>query len=128
MIIGCPKEIIKDEKRVALTPLSAKELIKLGFKCQIETKAGLESNYSDQDYKDVGVKIVSSKNIWSKSDIIIKVRPPSNLELKLLKSKTTLISFIWPAQNKKLLEDLKKKDVSVISMDCLLYTSDAADE
>ena len=51
MIIGCPKEISKDEKRIALTPLSAKELIKLGFKCQIETKAGLESNYSDQDYK-----------------------------------------------------------------------------
>ena len=119
MIIGCPKELSKDEKRVALTPLSAKELIKLGFKCQIETKAGLESNYSDQDYKDAGVKVISSKDIWSKSDIIIKVRAPSNLELKLLKPKTTLISFIWPAQNKKLLEDLKKKNVSVISMDMI---------
>ena len=42
MIIGCPKELSNDEKRVALTPLSAKELIKLGFKCQIESKAGLE--------------------------------------------------------------------------------------
>ena len=119
MIIGCPKELSKDEKRVALTPLSAKELIKLGFKCQIETKAGLESNYSDQDYKDAGVKVISSKDIWSKSDIIVKVRAPSNPELKLLKPKTTLISFIWPAQNKKLLEDLKKKNVSVISMDMI---------
>ena len=119
MIIGCPKELNKDEKRVALTPLSAKELIKLGFECQIETKAGLESNYSDQDYKDSGVKVISSKDIWSKSDIIVKVRAPSNPELKLLKPKTTLISFIWPAQNKKLLEDLKKKNVSVISMDMI---------
>ena len=119
MIIGCPKELSKDEKRVALTPLSAKELIKIGFKCQIETKAGLESNYSDQDYKDAGVKVISSKDIWSKSDIIVKVRAPSNLELKLLKPKTTLISFIWPAQNKKLLEDLKIKNVSVISMDMI---------
>ena len=119
MIIGCPKELSKDEKRVALTPLSAKELIKLGFKCQIETKAGLESNYSDQDYQDAGVKVISAKDIWSKSDIIVKVRAPSNPELKLLKPKTTLISFIWPAQNKKLLEDLKKKNVSVISMDMI---------
>ena len=57
--------------------------------------------------------------MWSKSDIIVKVRAPSNPELKLLKPKTTLISFIWPAQNKKLLEDLKKKNVSVISMDMI---------
>ena len=75
MIIGCPKEISKDEKRVALTPLSAKELIKLGFKCQIETKAGLESNYSDQDYKDAGVKVISSKDIWSNQMSLLKLGP-----------------------------------------------------
>ena len=50
---------------------------------------------------------------------MLKLGHPSNLELKLLKPKTTLISFIWPAQNKKLLEDLKKKNVSVISMDMI---------
>ena len=95
MIIGCPKELSKDEKRVALTPLSAKELIKLGFKCQIETKAGLESNYSDQDYKDVGVKVISSKDIWSKSDIIIKVRAPSKLDLELVELKKWTLFRLW---------------------------------
>ena len=119
MIIGCPKELDKEEKRVALTPSSAKELMKLGFKCQIEQNAGLDSNYSDKDYKNVGVKIVSPKDIWSKSDIIIKVKAPNKLEVKLLKSKTILISFIWPSQNKKLLEEIKKKNVSAISMDMI---------
>ena len=61
---------------------------KLGFICQIETSAGLDSNYSDQDYKKVGVKIISSKDIWSKSDIIIKVKAPESIELKLIKPKT----------------------------------------
>ena len=109
MIIGCPKELSKDEKRIALTPLSAKELIKLGFKCQIETKAGLESNYSDQDYKDAGVKVISSKDIWSKSDIIVKVRAPSNPELKLLKPKQLSSLLFGLRKTKNFLKILRKK-------------------
>ena len=65
MIIGSPKEIFKGENRVALTPESAKQLQKLGYKCFIETGAGINSNFSDKDYKNVGVKVVKNANeLW----------------------------------------------------------------
>ncbi len=120
MLIGCPQEIINGEKRVALTPSSSIELQKLGFKCQLQSKAGLNSQYSDEEYKIVGVKIIKSqKLLWQTSDIIIKVRGPEKEELNLMKAHTTLIAFIWPAQNKKILNELKKKNINVIAMDMI---------
>jgi NAD(P) transhydrogenase subunit alpha len=53
MIVGSPKEIFKGEARVAMTPESAKQIQKLGYTCIIETGAGLSSNFSDKDYRDV---------------------------------------------------------------------------
>ena len=77
MKIGSPKEIFKGENRVAMTPDSAKHLIKLGYDCIIETGAGNNANFSDKDYKEVGVKIVkTSELLWKESDIILKVRAP----------------------------------------------------
>ena len=120
MIIGCPREIVKGEKRVALTPKSALELQKLGYKCQIETKCGEHAQFNDDEYKKAGVKIVkSSKVLWKTSDIIIKVRSPQEKELSNMQPNSTLISFVWPAQNKKTLERLKKNKVSALAMDMI---------
>ena len=120
MIIGCPREIVKGEKRVALTPKSALELQKLGYKCQIETKCGEHAQFNDNEYKKAGVKIVkSSKVLWKTSDIIIKVRSPQEKELSNMQPNSTLISFVWPAQNKKTLERLKKNKVSALAMDMI---------
>ena len=58
MIIGSPKEIFKGESRVAMTPESSKQLQKLGYRCLLETGAGLNANFSDKDYKNAGVTIV----------------------------------------------------------------------
>ena len=60
MIVGSPKEIFKSEARVAMTPESAKQIQKLGYTCILETGAGLQSNFSDKDYRDAGVKIVKT--------------------------------------------------------------------
>ena len=77
MIIGCPKEIFKSENRVALTPESANQLQKLGYTCLLETGAGINANFSDNDYKNAGVKVIkNSSELWKKSDIILKVRGP----------------------------------------------------
>ena len=81
MIIGCPKELLKGENRVALTPESAKQLQKLGYTCLLETGAGVNSNFSDKDYKNAGVKVVNnSSELWKRSDIILKVRGPVKSE------------------------------------------------
>ena len=124
MKIGVPKEIHPGEKRVATTPDVAEKLIKLGFEVNIESGAGLESNYSDDDYKAAGCSIrKTATTLWKNSEIVLKVRPPEDHpELKvhestLLTKNDTLISFIWPAQNKKLMKQLSEKDVTVLAMD-----------
>ena len=68
MIIGSPKELQAGEKRVAMTPASASQLLKLGFECIIETGAGVEAGFSDADYKAAGVKIIkTASNLWKQS-------------------------------------------------------------
>ena len=120
MKIGSPKEIYKGENRIAMTPESAKQLQKLGYECIIETGAGNNSNFSDKNFKDAGVKVVkNSDQLWKESDIILKVRGPVATEVTKMRSGQQIISFIWPGQNKPLLESLKKKKVNVQAMDMI---------
>ena len=94
MIIGSPKEIFKGENRVATTPESAKQLQKLGYKCILESNAGINANFSDKDYKDAGVKIVKNAGqLWKESDIILKVRAPEKTELSKIKVSQHIISL-----------------------------------
>lgn len=124
MKIGIPKEIHLGEKRVATTPIVAEQLIKLGFEISIETGAGLESSISDEAYKEVGCTIrKNAKTLWSNSDIVLKVRPPEKHpefaidETELLSKNGHLISFIWPAQNSQLMQQLAAKNATVLAMD-----------
>ena len=118
MRIGVPKEIYAGEKRVATTPDVAIQLMKLGFDVSVESGAGEESNFSDGAYSDVGCDIVDSvSELWSKSDIVLKVRAPEGGEASQLRSDQTLISFLWPAQNPELLKQLTDTGATVMAMD-----------
>lgn len=124
MIIGIPKEIHLGEKRVATTPAVAEQIIKLGFKVNIESGAGLESNISDEAYKEAGCTIrKNAKTLWSNADIVLKVRPPETHpefaidETELLSKNGHLISFIWPAQNNELMQNLANKNATVLAVD-----------
>ncbi|MDA8687561.1 Re/Si-specific NAD(P)(+) transhydrogenase subunit alpha [bacterium] len=120
MIVGSPKEIFKGEARVAMTPESAKQIQKLGYTCLLETGAGLTSNFSDKDYKDAGVQIVkSASQLWKDSNIILKVRGPEKSEISKIQPNQHIISFIWPGQNKALLDSLSKNKVTVQAMDMI---------
>jgi NAD(P) transhydrogenase subunit alpha len=118
MKIGVPREIHAGEKRVATTPDVAAQLIKLGFDVAIESNAGAAASYSDKAYEAAGCSIAASAgDIWSGSDIIMKVRGPDGDEADQLKSGQTLISFLWPAQNPELLEQLTECGVTAMAMD-----------
>ena len=119
MIISIPKESYAGEKRVALTPDSALQIQKLGHDLRIETGAGQLAEFSDDDYKEAGVEVVSAEAIWKDTDIIMKVRGVSEDELGNLSKGTTLISFFWPAQNEELMAKLAKAEINVIAMDCV---------
>jgi len=118
LIIGTPKEIFPGENRVAMTPASAKDLQKLGHECVIEEGAGIAAGFTNQAYKDAGVTLVkTAAALYKAADIVAKVRPPEDVEVKRLKKAQTLISFFYPAQNTELLEATKERSATVIAMD-----------
>jgi len=119
MRIGVPREIAAGEKRVATTPEVAAQLMKLGFEVAVESNAGTEASYLDSAYEAAGCSIVSRDDIWSNSDIVMKVRGPEGDEADRLKEGQTLISFFWPAQNEELLNKLNDKKVNVLAMDSI---------
>ena len=81
--IGVPTETFTNEKRVALSPEATSRLIKLGFKVNIQKGAGEASAFKDDEYSKVGANLVSLDQAI-KSDLILKVRPPSEAEAKAL--------------------------------------------
>ncbi|HEX5789106.1 MAG TPA: Re/Si-specific NAD(P)(+) transhydrogenase subunit alpha [Woeseiaceae bacterium] len=117
MKIGIPKEIHPGEKRVATTPDVARDLAKLGFAVAVEAGAGETASFTDDAYRAAGCEIVSAREIWADSDIVLKVRAPEGGEAAALRSGQTLISFLWPAQNPELLAALTRTGATVMAMD-----------
>lgn len=123
LIIGVPKEIFPDEKRVATVPEVVEKLIKLGFSVAIESGAGDAANFSDDTYRAAGAQVVpGAAQLWTGSDIVFKVRPPTIEEVGMMREGGTLISFIWPAQNPDLMQRLAAKRVTVLAIDALPRT------
>ena len=123
LMIGVPREVFAGEKRVATVPDVVAKLVKLGFRVTVETGAGLNANFDDQSYIDAGAEIASSAEaLWSSADIVFKVRGPSADEVQLLKEGATLISFIWPAQNPDLMQQLAARKATVLAIDALPRT------
>ncbi|XP_063817879.1 NAD(P) transhydrogenase, mitochondrial [Pseudophryne corroboree] len=122
LTVGVPKEIFQNEKRVALSPAGVQALVKQGFNVLVESGAGESSKFSDDQYKEAGAKINSAKEVLA-SDLVVKVRAPmlnpllGAHEADLFKPSSTLISFIYPAQNPDLLSKLSEKKTTVLAMD-----------
>jgi len=126
MKIIIPKERYPGEKRVATSPSIVTQLIDLGFDVSIETSAGVAASFTDIEYQSVGAKIVDDVNLlFIDADIVLKVHAPileANNgfdEISAMKAGTILISFIWPAQNKALLQRLADQKVTVLAMDAV---------
>jgi NAD(P) transhydrogenase subunit alpha len=119
-VIGVPKETAAGEKRVATVPEVVEKLIKLGFKVAVESGAGDAANCGDDVYRAAGAEVVdSAAKLWAASDIVFKVRAPSAEEVGLMHEGQTLISFIWPAQNPELMQQLAARKVTVLAIDSL---------
>ncbi|MGB7996607.1 MAG: Re/Si-specific NAD(P)(+) transhydrogenase subunit alpha, partial [Photobacterium halotolerans] len=116
MQIGVPKEILANETRVAATPKTVEQLLKMGFSVAVEHDAGIHASFDDAAFEAAGASVVSTEEVWQ-SDLIFKVNAPSDDEIALLKEGASLVSFIWPAQNPELLKKLSSKNINVMAMD-----------
>jgi NAD(P) transhydrogenase subunit alpha len=118
LTIGVPRETFAGEKRVAAAPEVVEKLIKLGFKVRIESGAGDAANFGDAAFVAAGASIsANAVELFAGSDIIFKVRAPSSEEVVALRPGTTLISFIWPAQNPELMKQMAERRLTVLAMD-----------
>ena len=112
MIVGSIKEDKSVEKRVSITPESAKNIISLGLKVCIEKNYATHLGINDDEYKNFGVEIKdSSKEVLNSSNLIVKVNCPSEDEIINFKENTILIGMLNSSKNKNLIDKiLKKKD------------------
>jgi NAD(P) transhydrogenase subunit alpha len=116
--IGTPKELFEGEARVAMTPDSALQLQKLGHDCVIESGAGQAAGFSDEAYKAAGVEIVkTAAALYKAADVVAKVRPPTEAEVKRLSKGQTLISFFYPAANEELMKLAADRGATIVAMD-----------
>jgi NAD(P) transhydrogenase subunit alpha len=124
MKVGIPKEIFPLECRVAATPDTVEKMVKLGLEVVVEAGAGDASSFADAAYIEAGARIADASAVFAASDIVLKVRQPiarpaGGHEADLIKSGAILISFIWPAQNKALVDRLAARKVTVFAMDAV---------
>jgi len=118
MLIGVPRERLDNESRVAATPKTVQQILKLGFDVIVEHDAGFKASFEDQAFVAAGAKIGDAAQVWQ-ADIIFKVNAPTDDEIALIKEGATLVSFIWPAQNPQLMEKLSAKKINVLAMDAV---------
>ena len=117
MYLAIPKENINGETRVAATPGTVKDLIKSGMEVYVESKAGQNSYFSDQEYKDAGANIVDSEDeLLSQADIIIKLLAPSNEQVLKIKPNAAIISFCQTTRELDAVKAMRDRSLTGFSM------------
>ena len=118
LYIGIPKETDLQEQRVALVPESVGFLVANGHRVVVESGAGKQANFSDTDYSDSGAEISYETKEVYQADILLKVSPPNNEEISLMKYKQILFSALQlTVQPKNALEKLMAKKITAIAWD-----------
>lgn len=118
MQIGVPTEHWPGELRVSLVPASVKKLLQSGFSVMIESGAGAQSGFTDDQYADAGAVVQSDRaTILSGSDIVLRVRRPEIAEVATLKPDAIHISFLDPFNEKELVAEMAKCGVTSVSME-----------
>ncbi|MEY2924397.1 MAG: hypothetical protein RLZZ337_945 [Bacteroidota bacterium] len=118
--IGIPKETTFQEHRVPLSPMAVQLLVQNGHQIRLETGAGEKANFSDLEYSKLGAEIVVDKQNVYESDIILKVAPPTDIEIGYMRPNQVLISAIQLVRTREdLIHKLLEKNVTAIGYEFL---------
>ncbi len=120
MRIGIPKEIKNNEYRVSMLPFGVEQLCEQGHKVMVQASAGLGSGVGDADYKKAGAKVVrTAKEIYSKSDLIVKVKEPLAPEYPLLRPGQIVFTFFHFAADRVLLKNMMKRKITAVAYETI---------
>src|SRR5213596_774399 len=120
MVIGVPKEIKEQERRIALVPSAAEQLTKRGHTVLVEKNGGIGSGYPDEEYKKAGAEIVDlAKDVFARADMIVKVKEPLPAEFPLLRKGQILFTYLHLAASKALTDALLKSGVTAIAYETI---------
>jgi alanine dehydrogenase len=116
LVIGIPKEIAHQERRVGLVPEAVSQLVQNGHAVFIETNAGSGSRFHDHEYSEAGGQIVYSAREVYQSDIILKVAPPTDEEIELMKEKQVIISALHMSNREQaFFRNLMRKKITALA-------------
>jgi H+-translocating NAD(P) transhydrogenase subunit alpha len=120
MIVGSIKENLTLEKRVSITPETAKNIINLGLKVIIENNYATHIGITDKEYEKVGVEINNSKSeVLNNCNLLTKVNCPSDDEISDLKNNTILLGMLNPSKNQDKIKNIIKKNIKTFSLELL---------
>ena len=124
VLIGCTKELKNHEYRVGLTPDNALSLVRDGHTVLIETLAGAGAGFTDEEYTAAGCEVIATaKEVFDRSDMIIKVKEPEECEVPLLHEGQILYTYLHLAANKTLSDALLKKGVKAVAYETITDNS-----
>ncbi|NOZ25364.1 MAG: alanine dehydrogenase [Nitrospirae bacterium] len=119
MIIGVPREIKREEYRVAVTPSGVAELKRDGHTVLVETGAGEGSGFTDEEYLEADADIVDREILFRKADLVVKVKEPLPQEYDLLREGQAVFTFLHLAPNRELTEVLLDRKVTAFGYETL---------
>jgi len=122
MKVGVAKETAPGERRVALVPEALGRLTAAGLEILIEKSAGAGALIPDEAYAEAGAKVVSTKDLYGQSDVILRVQKPSGSEIKAMRKGQTVVGFLSPLIDPKTAQELAKRGVTAISLDAIPRT------
>ncbi len=127
MKIGILKETKKGEKRVSISPNIAKQLAEKGFELIVEENAGTSSSFKDSEYSKIGASVEKRGVVFKESDVLIKINPFDEEDLKLVDKGQILMSQLFHKSNTELIEAIAAKGVTAFSMDAMPRITRAQD-
>ena len=119
MITGIPKEIKNREYRVGMTPDGIRELTESGYMVLVESGAGEGSGFTDEEYRNSGAEITDKEKVFSKSDLIVKIKEPLPEEFPYFRTGQMLFTYLHLASNPALVQFLLKSGVTALGYETL---------
>ncbi|HVK76108.1 MAG TPA: Re/Si-specific NAD(P)(+) transhydrogenase subunit alpha [Kofleriaceae bacterium] len=124
--IAIPKETAPREARVAITPDTAARLVKKGFEVSVQRGAGQGAQIDDGEYAKAGARLeADAAAVWRAGDVVVKVRPPSDDEVAMVRQGQTVISLLYPLSSGELVRDLAARGATALAADMVPRTTAA---